>query len=103
MTGTDQVIDTRTVHTSGASDSTSLPGADPAGAPAGAPALSGGGTTLEQCMTEFGTASSGCAGATIAPGTFCCDGVLALGSSCLSMLAEAAGQLGADPAMAAQV
>lgn len=51
---------------------------------------------LEQCKARLGAARSGCAAATIVPGSPCCDAVLALGSGCLTMLALAASQPGAD-------
>ncbi len=95
------MLDTRTIHTSGASDSSSLPGLQPTSP--GAPSPSDDGATLDQCMAEFNAANSGCAGASVAPGTPCCDGVLALGSNCLSMLARAASQPGAEPTIVSAV
>lgn len=97
------MLDTRTVHTGGASDSTSLPGLNPSDPQTGGPSSSDGGTALAQCAAQFGAARSGCDGATIAPGSSCCIAVMALGSECLAMLAEAAGQEGADPGMVSSV
>ncbi|KAL4437370.1 hypothetical protein ABPG75_004511 [Micractinium tetrahymenae] len=95
---TDAVLDTVKVHTSGGGGSPAPAQPPPAEAPSNPLPPSDGGATLEQCQTQLGTATSGCTGATIAPGSPCCNAVLALCSECLSLLAAAASQPGADQA-----